>query len=481
MPKPTRAFALLEHGAKGMRLAAINRQARSLGLVQGQPLADARAAVPDLLTAAHDPEVDKTSLLGLCHWMERYSPWVSPDGIDGILLNITGIAHLFGGEEAMMTVIGERLQGYGFTSRLACAETIGAAWAHARYGGKPGPETHILPVEALRIDAASAQTLRRLGLKTIGALTQLPRGVLASRFRGEVIQEHVQRRLDQLLGFSDEPLTPVHPPAVFLAHRALMHPVISHEGLTTLLWRMTQDLCIDLVEKGQGALRLVLRLFRSDGGRLDVPAGLSAPSHDAAHIFRLLEPKLHGHDVGLGIDALTLEARETAHAETRQYGFMEEAHDKGLAELNDRILNRQERSLANLAPVASHIPERAERETSLPGALPVKSQAQAAGRSTAMPRPHLLFDRPEPAAVIATVPDGLPAVLVWRRVKRKLVKVQGPERIAPEWWRREPRARLRDYYMVEDERGRRYWIYCEGFYGDEEGPPPKWFVHGLSG
>ncbi len=95
-------------------------------------------------------------------------------------------------------------------------------------------------------------------------------------------------------------------------------------------------------------------------------------------------------------------------------------------------------------------------------------------------RPLTIFETPEPARVIAAVPDGPPMRLTWRRVTRKIVKSQGPERIAPEWWNLSDGERPRDYYHIEDEEGRRYWLYRDGLYGEDEGPPPKWFVHGLS-
>jgi protein ImuB len=489
-PPASLPFALVESGAKGLRLAAINGAARDFGLMRGQRLADARAAVPDLLTEAHEPQQDTTSLLGLCRWMERYSPWVAPDPPDGILLEATGIAHLFGGEKPMQADLRERLGAYGFRARIAFADTIGAAWALARYGGQQGADIHILPVEALRIDADAARTLRRLGLKTIGALVQLPRSSLARRFRGESIHENVLLRLDELLGHRPEALNAINPPSSFMAHRAFMEPIISHEGLESVLRALTHVLAQDLEAKGQGALRLLLKLFRSDGGRVQVPAGLSEASHDARHLFRLLQPKLDTLDAGFGIDAMTLEAREVGGVENRQYGFMEDGNDRSLAELNDRVMNRQEQAIAALEAVASHIPERAEKDGEIARTPPRTVPRAILGKALSRPqerelqenaaRPHLIFDRPEAATVIATVPDGAPMRLTWRRVTRRIVRAEGPERIAPEWWRLTESERPRDYYRIEDEAGRRYWIYRDGLYDEDGGLPPKWFVHGLS-
>ncbi len=513
-PLPPRGlpFALVEKGQKGLRLYAVNMTARQFGLTGGQRLADARAAVPDLLTEQHATEKDMGSLLGLARWMERYSPWVAPDGKDGLLLDATGIPHLFGGEPAMQGDIARRLTDYGFTTRISFGQTIGAAWALARFGKDNQTDLHPLPIEALRIDADATRTLRRLGLKTIGSLLALPRASLARRFRGESIHENVLLRLDELTGHRHEALNAINPPSSFIAHRALMEPVISHEGLDAVLTGLVHALSTDLAAKGQGAIRIILKLFKVDGGRAQIPAGLSIPSHDAKHILRLLRPKLDSLDAGFGIDAMTLEARETASVVMHQHGFMEDDGGTSLAELNDRVMNREESGLVQLEKVESHVPERAERVAKGPhqpfgqllqrrsdvskdhprrsnterGAATGRfSSGEAARRADEVPfsvppRPLLIFETPEPATVIASVPDGPPMRLTWRRVTRKIVKSQGPERIAPEWWHLTATERPRDYYHVEDDQGRRYWLYRDGLYGEDDGPPPKWFVHGLS-
>jgi len=466
-------FALVESGRSGLRLIAVNATARSFGLMRGMRLADARAQLPELLTEPHASEEDMNSLLGLCRWMERYSPWVAPDAPDGILLDVTGVPHLFGGEQRMMAEIRSRLAQYGFTARIGQGATIGAAWALARYEAK---ELGALPVEALRIDGAAAKTLRRLGLKTVGALMAIPRASLARRFRGETIGENVLIRLDEMTGAREEPLNPLNPPTSFMAHRALMEPVTHMEGLETVLGALVGELCRDLERQGKGALRLILKLFRVDGSRANLPAGFSTPSHDPRHMLRVLKPKLESVDAGFGIDAMTLEARETAAAMSQQHGFLEDDSTLALEQLNDRVLNRHASPFLALEDAESHIPERAE--ILKPAAKPARPQATA--RPQAPARPLLIFEAPEPAKVVAAVPDGPPMRLTWRRVTRRVVKAQGPERVAPEWWRLTQGERPRDYYVIEDEQGRRYWLYREGLYGEPGEEQPKWYVHGLS-
>lgn len=465
-------FALVESGRAGLRLAAVNAAARQFGLGRGLRLADARAQLPELITEAHEPEGDTASLLGLCRWMERYSPWVSPDPPDGLLLDVTGIAHLFGGEARLLAEMTSRLGNYGFTARAGRGETIGAAWALARY---QAAELGGLPVEALRIDAAAVKTLRRLGLKTVGALMAIPRAALARRFRGESVGENVLIRLDEMMGLREEPLNPLNPPTSFIAHQALMEPLIHAEGIEAVLTQLMARLCRDLDQAGKGALRVILKLFRSDGSRVSLPAGFSAPTRDAGHMLRVLWPKLQAVDAGFGIDAMTLEARETAAARPAQHGFLAEPGTLALEQLNDRVLNRHAAQFLALEAAESHIPERAE--TAKP-CLTARSEPPAS--RPAAPRPLLIFAAPEPARVVAAVPDGPPMRLTWRRVTRRVVKAQGPERVAPEWWRLAEGERPRDYYTIEDDKGRRYWLYREGLYGEPGEDQPKWFVHGLS-
>ena len=465
-------FALVESGKSGLRLIAVNATARSFGLMRGMRLADARAQLPELLTEPHEPEEDMNSLLGLCRWMERYSPWVAPDPPDGILLDVTGVPHLFGGEQRMMAEMRSRLAQYGFSVRIGQGATLGAAWALARYEAK---DIQSLPVEALRIDGTAAKTLRRLGLKTVGSLLAIPRASLARRFRGETIGENVLIRLDEMMGVRDEPLNPLNPPTSFMAHRALMEPVIHAEGLEIVLEGLVNQLCRDLEKAGKGSLRLILKLFRVDGSRANLPAGFSVASHDPRHMLRVLKPKLETVDAGFGIDAMTLEARETAGALVQQHGFLEDDSTLALEQLNDRVLNRQEQQFVALEDVESHIPERAEMPRPSARTLPPR-----ASRPAPTPRPLLIFEAPEHAKVVAAVPDGPPMRLTWRRVTRRVVKAQGPERVAPEWWRLTAGERPRDYYVIEDEQGRRYWLYREGLYGEPGEEQPKWYVHGLS-
>jgi protein ImuB len=482
---PGQAFALVESGPKGLRLVACDELALSLGLRPGQRLADARAQVPDLASTLHEPEQDAKSLLALARWCERWSPWIAVQGSDCLILDVTGIAHLFGGEASLLADITDRFRHLGFHVRSALAGTIGAAWAFAHFDssatvavpeGRERERLGRLPIEALRLERETIITLKRLGLKTIAALTSIPRAELARRFQGSTDASHVLLRLDQCLGESEEPLSPLRIPPVFSVRHSLMEPLIAHEALLTLLDQLTAQLGHRLEREGMGATRLILKLYRSDGSRALMPAGLSRPSNDPIHFARILRPKLEKIDLGFGIDALSLEAEETSFIEPHDPGFMETqaqfTHD--FAELADRLINRHEEArLARLEPAERHPPEWAEKIAS-----PLIETSSLTGPPGI--RPLTLLDRPEKIAVMAEVPDGPPLRFIWRRVSHRILRLEGPERIASEWWRESERTkRPRDYYVVEDEKGRRFWLYREGIYGDPYAPSPSWFIHGL--
>ncbi|MDH3741187.1 MAG: DNA polymerase Y family protein, partial [Hyphomicrobiales bacterium] len=383
--EPDQPFALVETGPKGLRLTAIDEVARACGLVTGERLTDARAKVPHLASAVHDAQADLSALLRLARWAERWSPWVALDPPDGLMLDITGIAHLFRGEEAMLADIKTCFKGLALTVIPGLAGTQKAARALARFS----PETPIapqngerealktLPVDALGLDGETCHTLRRLGLKTIGQLYDIPRAALARRFRdmkpaagrcrannaGEIIAQ-----LDQALGLTEHPLDPLANPPVFAVRHALLEPLISNEGIETIIASLAEALCMRLQDAGQGARHVTCKLYRSDGSRITIPAGLARSSRDPRHIAGLFRYRLDSIDAGFGIDAATLEANEAAPLELTQSSLApgnassNRLRDgSALAELADRIANRPDGAgLKCLAPVESHIPERAQ-------------------------------------------------------------------------------------------------------------------------
>jgi protein ImuB len=417
----------------------------------------------------------------------------TPLGTGGLRLDVTGVAHLFGGEEGLVRDVERRFAALGFTVRMAIAPTAAAAWALSHFGGD---ELAALHVSALRLDPDTVRTLERLGLKTIGALVGVPRLALARRFRDA---EDVVDALDRMLGRKAEPLTaaPAEPPPRALVK--LEEPATHPEAAAQALERLIPELVRQLQERHLGTRRLSLTGFRVDGSTAIASVATSISSREPKHLHRLLADKVAALDPEFGFDAFTLTADWTEDLSAAQDSLVEEpSGERELARLVDRLTvklgpTRVRRPLAQ----ESHLPERAS------GWSPAISSPAFAGEGNrrrrwrgpsvalrATPpleiegrrvRPQRLLDRPEAIDVIYATPEGMPRRFVWRRAVHDIARAEGPERIAPEWWRQPSSARLRDYYRVEDANGRRYWIYREGLIGDGRGGAPSWFIHGLFG
>ena len=383
---------------------------------------------------------------------------------DGLVVDVTGVAHLFGGEAALLADANERLAARKLTARLAIAPTAGAAWALAHYG----PESAILPagggmldelsVAALRLDPATLLVLRRLGLKRVGELSGVARDALARRFR--VVRTPAANpliRLDQLLGRVPEPLLPVRAAAVPLVQRRLIEPIRHRELLDQVMTDLAGDLVRVLEGQALGARRLELALWKVDGGVLQRRLELAAATREAAHITRLFAAKLDDIDAGFGIELARLTASwcEPLALSQRDFEAAAEAHGTSLAAFVDRLSVRLGADAVRRPElVASHWPERAQRW------LPPLEPERGAQESLAFhARPLKLLDRPELIAVIHASPDGLPRRFRWRGQVHEVTRAEGPERIAPEWWRERGAARLRDYYRVEDDDGGRFWLF----------------------
>ena len=523
-PPPDGApFALVEQGAHGLSLLALNAAARTVGLYRGQSHADARAILPTLISAPAEAERDRLMLKRLALWAERYSPSVAADdrvgGYEGLLLDMTGGAHLFGGEAALLADLRARLAKAGITALVAIADTPAAAWGLARFSAQaeviapPGRTREAiaqLPMEALRLESEALSLLRRFGLKQIGDLYGLPRAGLARRFRGEAGLRLVER-LDQALGVSSEPLVPERPAPIYRAWMQFAEPLIDAEGIGFHLPNLAQALAAELERDGQGARRLRLTAFRVDGRTTSIEAGLSAPATAPGHMLRLLREKgLERLDLGFGVDAMMLAACRAEPVAARQ-AEMEEggrtASSEALAGLIDRLQAKLgEGAVRRPSPRESWIPERSEAWVPADVAAP-PTPAEADTR----PRPILLLEHPEPVQTIAEAPDGVPAQFTWRRSARRVIKAEGPERLSREWWRelgtllreedrtkkseqeaqdedgvgkRQPppdrASRTRDYYRVEDDQGHRYWLFREGLYNREDiDRAPSWWLHGV--
>ncbi len=525
-PAEEAPFATVIDTAGRRLLAAVNPAASAAGLAPGMPLADALSFVPGLATTIAELANDAASLLRLAEWCGRYSPWTAPDGADGIKIEITGCAHLWGGEGALAVDLVARLGRQGITAHIAVADTLGAAWAYARFGeaGREAPailplgDTRAalapLPVEALRLDPATAQGLRRVGLKQIGDLYAMPRAALARRFG-----ESVAQRLDQAFDDLPEPLSPLGETPSRRVRLSLAEPIVDPVDLALAAERLAQDLVARLVGEGTGARRLVLAFHRVDGRVERLTLGTARPIRDPHHIAALFKKRIDTIDPGLGIEDMILAAFAVERLGPEQIGLpgssAVKATGAGVPALLDRLGNRLGlAAVSRIEARESHIPERASVKVPVASPLPnqppfipspagggelgwglgssspatpervpsaarrVRGQTSRDGQKP--PRPIRLFEPPEPIEAAWLLPDDPPSRFTWRRRAHRVKSANGPERVAEEWWR--PGAAgavdaIRDYYRVEDEEGRRFWLFRAGL--PDSGNPPRWYVHGV--
>lgn len=475
---PEAPVVLTVEGAHGPVIHAVTKAAAERGARADARLTDARALDPALVAVAADPEGDEALMQHLARWAGRWSPLVEVDG-DGLRLDITGVAHLFGGEDTLVRDVQRRFNALGLTARTAIAPTAAAAWALAHHApcicGADELEAKLAPlhVSALRFDGDTVRTLERLGLKTIGALMGLPRLALARRFRGA---EDVVDALDRALGRKPEPLTavPADPPPRAFAR--LEEPATHPEAGTQALEQLIPSFVEQLQQRHLGARRLSLHGFRVDGSVAAASVATTIPSRELKHLHRLLADKAAALDPEFGFDAFALTADWTEDLSAAQESLVEEpSGEREVARLIDRLtVKLGPRRVRRPKAEESHLPERASKW------IPALSKAEPA-EAPPVRRPQRLLDRPEAIDVIYATPEGMPRRFVWRRAVHDIARAEGPERIAPEWWRQPSSSRLRDYYRVEDSDGRRYWIYREGLIGDGRGGVPAWFIHGLFG
>jgi len=464
--------ALILDGPHGPVVQAANRAAWRAGAAQGARVVDMRALCPDLQVDYADPGGDAAALDRLALWARRWCPWTAVDG-QGLILDTTGSDHLWGGEAAMLEDIEARLSIAGFSSRLALGETWGAAWALARCGPVRAicADTAALPVAALRLDPDTVLLLHRLGLKTIGALAAVPRLSLARRFARADLPANPLLRLDQVTGHLAEPLAPPLAPPVFRSLARLPEPIFDPgQHLPALC----TDLCAQLSFAGMGARRLRLSVYRTDGEMRRIEVAMAQASREPRHLGFLFRDRLEKIDAGYGFDLISLDSVVTEPLGVVQAGLAGGTDQVlELSRLLDRLTVRfGAGAISQPLPQASHIPERAETHASpltpRPDVPPPQSE-----------RPLRLLDPAEEVRVLYAVPEGPPAQFQWRRQTHRTVRFAGPERIAPEWWQDKPGTRLRDYFKVEDQTGRRFWLYREGLHDDGRGGDPRWFLHGM--
>ncbi|HZR86566.1 MAG TPA: DNA polymerase Y family protein [Bradyrhizobium sp.] len=481
-----------------LKLYSLDDAAARFGLDIGMPLANARAICPQLTVFDADEARDAQLLNDIADWCDRFTPLVALDPPHGLYLDITGCAHLFGGEAALLKLVCDLLTAQGFVvsaaiaSTAICARTL-TRHAHGRIvaDGEEARAVARLPISTLGASEAITTGLRRAGLKTIGDVASRARYEITARFGAAFTA-----RLTQALGEADGPISPRKPLPDYIVEKRFPEPIATDTAIAATLSKLAQMLVAAMAREGKGARQLTACFFRTDGVVRGIVVDTGQAVTRAEVIDRLFRERLDALsdplDPGFGFDLVRLSASRTEIVVQQQHDLDAHVHDNDeLAALIDRIAARigSHRVVAYL-PQDTHIPERAELPVPAQQNLAAASQAAWQAREDEPPlRPLRLFERPEEIQVIAQVPDGPPARFVWRRASHAVVRAEGPERIAMEWWRSDSQAQgrglTRDYFRVEDEAGLRFWVYRDGLYDREHdaktGQPvqPSWFMHGL--
>jgi protein ImuB len=411
-----------------------------------------------------DPAADAAALERLALWaLQRYAPIVAADPPDGLMIDVTGAAHLHGGEEVMLAEMIARLGAAGIAAHTAVADHWGAAHALARYAAQPSiivpPDKSIaaiapLPIAALRLPRAMVDDLRALGFESISDLLTKPRAPLALRFGPEL-----GRRLDQATGRLNEPIDPVRPPDLIEVRRVFADPIGAAETIARYTGKLVVQLCEALEARGLGVKRLDLMLHRVDNRLEAIRVGTALPVRDVKRLTRLLCDKIETVDPGFGIEIMSLTATFAEPLAPRQVmSSLTEAAEVDVTDLIDTLANRVgQQRLYRFAPVASDVPERCVARVA-----PTAPETDERWPSH-WPRPARLLPNPEPIETVALLPDHPPVTFTWRGVRRRVRRADGPERVFGEWWTREAELiAVRDYFQVEDEAGERYWIYRAG-------------------
>ncbi|MBB6240023.1 protein ImuB [Pedobacter sp. AK013] len=469
-------FAAPDHGR--MMINAVSPLAAISGVESGMRAADAKAICPGLEVLDDKPGRPRNLLRGLGEWCVRYSPIVAIDefGMDGLLLDVSGCAHLWGGERGYLKEIVSRLKGKGYTVRVAIADTPGAAWAISRFGkvtplipigGHPEALLDLVP-EALRLERPVLAKLRKLGFYHIKSFISMPRSVLRRRFGEDFLL-----RLAQALGTEDEILIPLQVPVPFQERLPCLEPIKTRTGIEIAITRMLENLCKRMQSEGKGLRTGVLTGYRIDGKVVQVTIGTNGATHSISHLFKLFQLKIDQIRPALGIELFVLDAPKVDDVEVPQeqmWTAKPGLDDQSLIRLLDRVAGKVGSEVIHrYLPAKRYWPERA--------VLQARSVTEkpASNWRAEKPRPTELLKRPDPIEVMALIPDHPPKFFIYKGVRHQVIKADGPERIEREWWL--DTGEHRDYYQVEDDQGGRYWLFRSGHYGGEQ--QYQWFIHGF--
>ena len=459
-----------------MVITAVSKEAALLGIHLGMPLADARAIVPNLEVIENQHHKTGKLLAALGGWCIRYTPLVGLEEDQGLILDISGCAHLWGGEREYLREIVNRLRGLGYHVRAAISDTMGTAWAISRYGKispiiKSGEELNALlhlPPMALRISPMASQKLIKLGLKTIGSFISMPRSVLRRR-----IGEDSMERIEQVLGQKEEHFSPITVPEVYSERLASMEPISTRKGIEIAIEKLLSRLCSSLQKDGMGLRSALLQSYRIDGKVIKTGIGTNSPSINMSHLFKLFSLKIDQIEPKMGIELFTMDAVRFDQLDPGQESLWMAENGTGgqkVTELLDRLAGKLgAQAIQRYLPQPHHWPERSIKKVDSltePLSLPWRTDRL---------RPVQLLKVPEPVQVSAPIPDYPPMLFRYQGITHQVKKADGPERIEREWWLE--KGEHRDYYQLEDADGKRYWLFRSGHYSSEKAS--QWFIHGF--
>ncbi len=461
-------------------IAAADQAATKLGLRVGMAAAKAQALVQRLIMIDADPAADLQALERLTLWaLSQYSPVVAMDSPDGIVMDTEGADHLQGGEELMLSGLVNRLRGRGLAARAAIADTWGAAHALARTTsrktvivarGETAKAVNRLPLSSLRFPSEAVAGLRTLGFATVADLAATPRAPLTLRFGPEV-----GRRLDQMFGRVAEPIDPIRVAELVEVQKSFAEPIGAPETIEKYVTRLVRQLCLQLETRGLGVRRADLIVHRVDNTVQALRVGTAKPVRDIAWLTKLFRDRIERIEPGFGIERLSMAAvLAESLVETQSASSLIEEQITDVTPLIDVLGNRGGQRIFRVAPVASDVPERSVQR--------IAPTADEDGATWPMHwlRPPRLLARPELIEVIALLPDHPPVSFTWHGKRRRVKRADGPERIFGEWWKRSTEwIAVRDYFVVEDDTGERFWIFRSGDGVDADTGSHKWFLHGV--
>lgn len=469
-------FATPDHGR--MIITAVNPIAANFGIEKGMRVADAKAICPALEVIDDKPGRIRNLLEGLGQWCIRYSPIVAIDefSLDGLIMEISGCPHLWGGEREYLKEIVSRLKSKGYNVRLGIADTIGSAWAIARFGkitplipvGEHIEAIQTLPPDALRLEDITLAKLKKLGFYQIKSFMKMPRSVLRRRFGDNFLL-----RFAQALGTEAETIQPLQLPLQFQERLQCLEPIKTRTGIEIAIKRLLENLCLHLQSEGKGLRSGALTAYRLDGKISRIEIGTNEATHSTSHLFKLFELKIEQIRPALGIELFILEAPKVDDLTAPQeviWADKPDINDKSVIQLLDRVAGKiGANAIHRYLPAAHYWPERAMKKSIEITELPMTEWR------TDKPRPTELLSKPEPIEVMALIPDHPPRFFIYKNIQHIVVKADGPERIEREWWM--DKGEHRDYYQVEDDKGQRYWLFRSGHYSGEQ--KYSWFIHGF--